>query len=96
MAADDERLAIRRIRFCIEPARTSDEARNEQRRGRLVDHLLDAAGAPCDVPVLDRRGLVGRAEPGPFLIIDPEATTFVMRGWTARGMSNGSIVLETA
>jgi len=57
-------------------------------------HLRDAAGADRDVPVFDRRGLVGRKEPGPFLIIDPEATTYVMPGWKARGMSNGSIVLE--
>jgi N-methylhydantoinase A len=58
-------------------------------------HLLDATGTECDVPVLDRRALVGRSQAGPFLIIDPEATTYVMRGWAARGMSNGSIVLES-
>ena len=58
--------------------------------------LQDAAGKQCDVPVLERRALVGRMEPGPFLIIDPEATTYVMAGWAARGMASGSVVLETA
>ena len=57
-------------------------------------HLLDAAGRDCDVSVFDRGGLVGTSDAGPFLIIDPEATTYVAPGWT-RGIPNGAIVLET-
>ena len=56
--------------------------------------LLMETGEERDVPVLDRPALVARALEGPLLMIDPEATTYIPRGWYSRGMSNGSIIAE--
>jgi hypothetical protein len=32
--------------------------------------------------------------PGPVLLIDPEATTFIPAGWLARAQENGSVLIE--
>jgi N-methylhydantoinase A len=46
--------------------------------------------------VLSRGELLASAEvPGPFLLIDPEATTLVPVGWVATAMENGSVTLRT-
>ena len=48
-------------------------------------------GAP-----MRRSDLVERREAGPFLMIDPEATTLVPTGWNATGNSDGSVMLSRA
>jgi N-methylhydantoinase A len=54
---------------------------------------LDGEAQP--VPVLKRAGLEsGHAYPGPMLVIDDVATTFVARGWRCALHDNGCLILE--
>jgi N-methylhydantoinase A len=60
---------------------------------RRQAELVDQAGAVRSVPVLERADLVGEATPGPVLVIDPEATTYVAAAWSATGQDDGGVVL---
>ncbi|NNG12403.1 MAG: hydantoinase/oxoprolinase family protein [Halobacteria archaeon] len=54
---------------------------------------LDGEAQP--VPVLKRGGLeAGHAYPGPMLVIDDVATTFIARGWRCVLHDNGCLILE--
>lgn len=53
------------------------------------------AGAARDVPVYRREALaVGQHLTGPALILDPVSTVVVEPGWTARVLSDGTLLLE--
>jgi N-methylhydantoinase A/oxoprolinase/acetone carboxylase beta subunit len=63
--------------------------------GIRVAEITDPAGRPVRASVLRRDELVTMsAMPGPMLIIDPEATTFVPAEWMARTTENGMVTLE--
>jgi hypothetical protein len=46
------------------------------------------------VPVFAREGLLGAGDvPGPFLLIDAEATAYVPGAWRGAAQENGSVIL---
>ena len=52
-------------------------------------------GSESNVPVLDRAGLsFARTLDGPFLLIDPDSTTFVPPGWHASVSVSGGVMLQ--
>jgi N-methylhydantoinase A len=57
--------------------------------------LFDPEGEQVRAAVLTRPHLAwcGK-QTGPMLLIDPEATTFVPRGWLARAQPNGAVLLQ--
>lgn len=57
--------------------------------------LIDPNGEKVRAAVLTRSQLLwtGR-QPGPMLLIDPEATTFVPAGWVAEAQGNGAVALQ--
>jgi N-methylhydantoinase A/oxoprolinase/acetone carboxylase beta subunit len=56
--------------------------------------LCDHRGRLVPASAVTRGALVGTSLPGPLLLIDAEATTFVPEGWLARGSDRGWVVLE--
>jgi N-methylhydantoinase A len=60
-----------------------------------LTHLINSTGQQATARVFTRAALLasGRS-PGPLLIIDPEATTFVPDGWSASASQEGSAILE--
>jgi N-methylhydantoinase A len=58
--------------------------------------LVVGAGQLVQAEVYDRAALCGAASPrsGPFLVIDPEATTYVPLGWGAAAREDGTLILE--
>ena len=84
-------LRLRRMgrarRLSLPPlAPTPDTARD-------VD-LAGADGRTMPATAVSRGGLVGCAMPGPLLLVDPEATTYVPTGWTAAGREDGGVQVE--
>jgi N-methylhydantoinase A/oxoprolinase/acetone carboxylase beta subunit len=62
--------------------------------GIRVAQIIDAGGKPVRASILRRDELVSMtAMPGPLLIVDPEATTFVPRHWVAKTAENGVVTL---
>jgi N-methylhydantoinase A len=59
---------------------------------RLV-RLVDSSGGEVDAVALERAALAGLSVPGPLLVVDAEATTFVPGGWLAAGDAQGSVAL---
>jgi N-methylhydantoinase A/oxoprolinase/acetone carboxylase beta subunit len=63
--------------------------------GIRVAEITDPTGRPVRASVLRRDELVTMsAMPGPLLVIDPEATTFVPADWMATTTQNGMVTLE--
>jgi hypothetical protein len=61
------------------------------REGRLID----LAGHQAAARVVTRPTLLAAGPTsGPLLLIDPEATTFVLADWTAAASDNGSVFIE--
>jgi N-methylhydantoinase A len=60
--------------------------------GRMVS-LVNPAGRTVGATALERGALVGQSVPGPLLVVDPEATTFVPENWTATGHERGWVLL---
>ena len=58
--------------------------------------LYDVAGKQCDAAGAVRAMLVDSSTPGPLLLTDPEATTYVPEGWTAEGRPDGTVILSRA
>jgi N-methylhydantoinase A len=56
--------------------------------------LVNPAGETVRATALERGALVGKSVPGPLLLVDPEATTFVPEHWTATGHERGWVLLE--
>ena len=60
-----------------------------------VAEVIDAAGEPAHAAVLTRGQMTWAGKsPGPALLIDPEATTFIPGGWMARAQDDGAVVVE--
>jgi N-methylhydantoinase A len=60
----------------------------------VVAQLVDETGESRPVSVLARPALLASGRtPGPLLLIDPHATTYVPHGWEAEAADNGSVVL---
>jgi hypothetical protein len=57
--------------------------------------LTEPDGESTSAKALRRSALfsTGRTD-GPVLIIDPEATCFIPRGWSVEAFENGSVVAE--
>jgi N-methylhydantoinase A len=65
------------------------------RREDVAIELFDSDGAMQQARAMKRSDLpVLTATPGPFLLIDPEASTLVPRGWAATVSDNGSVTME--
>ena len=59
----------------------------------LMSPWIDATGVSRPARAIDRRTLLNAGEMrGPFLLIDPEATTLIPEGWTARITGNGIVL----
>jgi N-methylhydantoinase A len=56
--------------------------------------LYDGTGRRRQAPAVGRPELIGESLPGPLLILDPEATTYVPPAWVACGMPDGKVLLE--
>jgi len=57
--------------------------------------LIDSDGETTGAMALTRAALFSRGQTdGPVLIIDPEATCFIPRGWCVEAWENGSVVAE--
>ena len=57
--------------------------------------LIDSDGETSGAMALTRAALFSRGQTdGPVLIIDPEATCFIPRGWCVEAWENGSVVAE--
>jgi N-methylhydantoinase A len=63
--------------------------------GIRVTQLIDERGQQVSASVLRRDELIalGR-QPGPALLIDPEATTFIPAAWVAESSANGIVTLK--
>ena len=63
--------------------------------GIRVTQLIDESGRQVSASVLRRDELIalGR-QPGPALLIDPEATTFIPAAWFAESSPNGIVTLK--
>jgi N-methylhydantoinase A len=63
--------------------------------GIRITQLIDERGQRVSASVLRRDELIalGR-QPGPALLIDPEATTFVPAAWVAESSANGIVTLQ--
>ena len=60
-----------------------------------VAELVDATGKTVRAAVLKRGEMAWAGKsPGPVLLIDAEATTFVPEGWMARAEGDGSVIVE--
>jgi N-methylhydantoinase A/oxoprolinase/acetone carboxylase beta subunit len=55
--------------------------------------LIDARGSEVNVIAVNRAALAQISVPGPLLVIDAEATTFVPEGWVSTGDERGWVVL---
>ena len=63
--------------------------------GIRVTEITDPTGRPVRAAVLRRDELVTMSDmPGPMLVIDPEATTFVPAEWMARTSEDGMVTLD--
>jgi N-methylhydantoinase A/oxoprolinase/acetone carboxylase beta subunit len=59
--------------------------------------LLANDGSELQAPAILRSDLLrSGATMGPFLLIDPEATAYIPKGWTATAHANGSIIASRA
>jgi len=76
--------------------------RVEARGAPRIDHvppLADTAQVPetvSEVPVMARAALAARDIPGPAIIMDTDATTWVADGWTATLHDGGHLMLQKA
>jgi N-methylhydantoinase A len=60
-----------------------------------VAEVIDAKGKPVHAAVLTRGQMAWAGKsPGPALLIDPEATTFIPDGWMARAQPDGCVLVE--
>jgi N-methylhydantoinase A/oxoprolinase/acetone carboxylase beta subunit len=60
-----------------------------------VAELIGTQGNPVRAAVLRRGEMMWAGpSPGPVLLIDPEATTFIPDGWMAHAEPNGSVIAE--
>jgi len=60
-----------------------------------VAEVIDAKGKPVHAAVLTRGQMAWAGKsPGPALLIDAEATTFIPDGWMARAQGDGSVIIE--
>src|SRR5439155_23586234 len=60
-----------------------------------VAELIDATGKTVRAAVLTRGQMAWAGQsPGPALLIDAEATTFITQGWIARAEKDGSVIVE--
>jgi N-methylhydantoinase A len=85
-------LRLRRVGHAPEVALPSLEALPARERGTAS--LVDATGTRRSAPTVSRHALLGAIVPGPLLVIDPEATTYVPPDWSASGRGDGTVILE--
>jgi N-methylhydantoinase A/oxoprolinase/acetone carboxylase beta subunit len=58
-------------------------------------HVTEADGTSVSAPVMTRAELLSHGQTeGPALLIDPEATCFVPRGWQVTARENGAVIAE--
>ncbi|HZN68999.1 MAG TPA: hydantoinase/oxoprolinase family protein [Tepidisphaeraceae bacterium] len=88
-----EVVTLRLRRVGHEPALDLPPVERLAEGSASVTTACDAQGQPRQTPVLRRGHLVGSHRPGPLLIIDPEATTYVPAHWSAAGREDGTVVL---
>jgi len=63
-------------------------------RARGTASVVDETGTRHSAPTVSRQALLGAVTPGPLLVIDPEATTYVPPDWSASGRGDGTVILE--
>lgn len=88
-------LRVRRVGAALRVELPAVRAQMPARAVVRETELIDARGDTVRAAVLSRGQLAwaGR-QAGPMLLTDPEATTFVPRGWSARAEENGSVIVE--
>jgi N-methylhydantoinase A len=60
-----------------------------------VAEVIDSHGKSFHAAVLTRGQMAWAGKsPGPALLIDPEATTFIPDSWMARAQDDGSVIIE--
>jgi N-methylhydantoinase A len=82
-------LRLRRVGHVPEIALPPVESSGVRRDVRLVD----GGGREVAAVAVGRGALAGSSLPGPLLLIDAEATTFVPEGWSAAGDPRGWVVV---
>ena len=58
--------------------------------------LVDGSGQSRKAPIVSRHHLVDRVWPGPLVLLDTDATTYVPAGWQAEGFGSGAVLLTRA
>ena len=88
-------LRVRRTGFAAKVSLPRIEAEMPPYAVVRETHLIDREANEVRAAVLTRAQMTWAGKsPGPVLLIDPEATTFIPAGWLARAQENGSVLIE--
>jgi N-methylhydantoinase A len=88
-------LRVRRTGFAARVSLPRIEAEMPPYAVVRETHLIDREANEVRAAVLTRAQMTWAGKsPGPVLLIDPEATTFIPAGWLARAQENGSVLIE--